>query len=732
METILITGNTGLFTAEQLKKVAAYYRVVLAGRDVCSVTHKNIRTYTVEPEENKFGNLFDAYNFHAVWYLSGYADGGAGLSGGQQYLEKTLAECGRTRVESFILISGTESRNFRERQETEEGGTVREYATCNALAAAQEEDMAEFYVKKCGMQLTILLAPYLADLGSTQGFLARMFRSVREGEKVILPYGKEEAADFLSWDDLLVLLIRMTDDRDQGNGVYLAASGYRHTWGEVADRLRTLRPDVQVVYENQSCSFAENDLSGSLREKYGFLPMDDVPDDMEEYYQRFLQAEGSGKRFLERVVRTFGKAGTAALRYIEILVFFLLAEGIAGFTSDSVYFRFVDVRLFYIMIVATAWGMRYGVLAAVLECLALVREYSLIGVSELQLFYVIENWLPFAVYVMAGSITGYIRDKKEKEREFAHAEYELLRSKYLFLNDVYQNSLQNKGEYKRQILGFKDSFGKIFDAVQKLDSEQPEKIFLDGLGVLEDILQNQSIAIYSIEPGQRFGRLVVCSDGWMGRLLKSLDLENYQEMMDTVASGEVWKNTRLAEHCPVYAGGVYRNTAPADRTDLPVENAARESGADQLVLLITVWESRPEQYGMDYVNIFHIMCGLVQSAFLKALRYEELQEKENYYPGTNVVYPKRLRGIVETQEAMRIAGTSEYVLFRLPGENLESCGSRLAGLVRATDTLGADEDGCLYLVLTQANRQSAAIVEDRLVKNGISYEIVDTVEAAPC
>ena len=71
--------------------------------------------------------------------------------------------------------------------------------------------------------------------------------------------------------------------------------------------------------------------------------------------------------------------------------------------------------------------------------------------------------------------------------------------------------MENKGEYKKQILGFKDSFGRIFDAVQRLDNILPQSIFMEALLTMEDILENRSIAIYSVDQYERFGRLVVLS-----------------------------------------------------------------------------------------------------------------------------------------------------------------------------------------------------------------------------
>lgn len=106
------------------------------------------------------------------------------------------------------------------------------------------------------------------------------------------------------------------------------------------------------------------------------------------------------------------KAGKGLFKYIELLVVFLVVELISHFTSDSIYFRFVDVRLLYVVVMGTVHGMRMGMLAAGLECLVLIRQYALMGIGGTLLFYNIENWIPFMAYLMVGSITGYISNKK--------------------------------------------------------------------------------------------------------------------------------------------------------------------------------------------------------------------------------------------------------------------------------------------------------------------------------
>lgn len=45
--------------------------------------------------------------------------------------------------------------------------------------------------------------------------------------------------------------------------------------------------------------------------------------------------------------------------------------------------------------------------------------------------------------------------------------------------------------FRRQILGRKDSFGKIYDVTRQLDDMQPEKLYYKTVQIMEDVLQNK-------------------------------------------------------------------------------------------------------------------------------------------------------------------------------------------------------------------------------------------------
>ena len=119
------------------------------------------------------------------------------------------------------------------------------------------------------------------------------------------------------------------------------------------------------------------------------------------------------------------------------------------------------------------------------------------------------------------------------------------------------------------------------------------------------------------------------------------------------------------------------------------------------------------------------MCGLVQTSFLRALEYEELAESKMYDPETHIAYPERLHQLLEVQQSMKEAGIADYVLIHFADKDKRRVSDQLAGMIRASDVLGMDEDGNLYLLLVQMNQENFRIVGDRLNGKGIKYQIVE-------
>lgn len=686
MAEILVCGKTELLTEEAMHKLTEDFHLVVAGQTEPYGSRKNFTVYNISVMDKKFRQLFNVHNFQTVFYISGFADGSNGMFGENQQIKEITAVCGEFQIGKLVVFS-TLDQSFESRQME---------AAC--IHYAEEERI----------KTVIIRLPFLAGCADREGILNEIFHKIHEKEKICFLHTKDTYIDFLSLNDFADLMYQLIEETEDKNGIYPAVSGYHNTYADLENVIRQIVPDTEITYENVRSTVELPEYPDELRKIYGFIPKDNVMKEIPVYYRNYAETEnklqGGIRKKISAAVSRFGKS---TLKYAELIVLFLIAEFISRFTSESVYFKFVDVRLFYILIMGTLYGMKTGIAAAVIESVVLVREYAAAGMNGIILFYNIENWIPFVIYLMTGSITGYISEKKDGALTFAKEEYALLREKYLFLNKVYRGAVENKGQYKRQILGFKDSFGKIFDAVQKLDTELPEKVFLHGIRVLEDILENRTIAIYSLDSRQKYGRLTVCSNSLLNVLPKSVRIEDFREIYDTISEKRVWKNMDMKENLPMYACGIFRGDIP--------------------VLLVTIRDVGMDQYTMAYLNILQIICGLLQTSFLRALDYEEFMASRMYYPDTGIVYPERLQQAFDVQRAMKKDGVADFVLFRFADRDKKRISEKMTGLIRGSDMLGADLQGNIYLLLVQANRKTSEIVGERLRQKGIEYQVVEKI-----
>lgn len=145
-------------------------------------------------------------------------------------------------------------------------------------------------------------------------------------------------------------------------------------------------------------------------------------------------------------------------------------------------------------------------------------------------------------------------------------------------------------------MNYKNSYGRIYAAVRQLNSVHPSEIFYHAIAVLEDMMDTQSVAIYSLDGG-RYARLNACSRDQMNRLTKSLYLDDMPQCASTLETGETWVNREHIEGAPMYAYGIMRNGS--------------------LVGIIALQEVAYEQMSMEYMNRFNIISGLISDSLIQ-------------------------------------------------------------------------------------------------------------------
>ena len=729
MSDVLLAGDVAFLGEGVLDALAQEHRLVVAHTQsqssLACVTDARVRAYAVADDPEALAHLFDIYSFATVVYVSGFVDGGVGLPDEQDLLQAVAGSARQAGVEKLVYLTGLvpapEQPDVPVSSRADDADTGG-FSAEALLRARQQEELAGCLLQGSEARFVVVRVPVLACADAGRGVLARLYERLAAGGALELPFCAEAPLDLLSQADLGSLLRSLVEEPDVA-GSFEAGSGYARTWGALAGILCSLPvagPSSAGAVSSASPAPARvtcaDDLRATpapavvsypvaLRRACGWIPFDDAFNQLPDLYACYLRGHEEQARpsLGERARALLARAGF--LKYAELLVLFALVQLVDSAMGTNIYYRFVDVRLLFVVLMGTMHGMRFGVLAALLACASMLASHAAQGTSALTILMRVEMWLHFALYFLAGAICGYVTDRKDADVAFARQEYRLLHDKYRFLNEVYTSALENKRRYKRQILGFEDSFGRIFSVVQRLDDVMPQKLYLKALEALEDVLRNRSVALYALDGRGHFGRLMACSRPLHARLAKSADLAAWPDLTAEVARGGVWRNVGLEHGAPALACGSFYD--------------------GRLQMLVCVWRAEPDQLDMRFANLLKVMCGLLEVSFRRADGYASLARGEQCVPGTDVLCAEPFAEVLKTQREMGEKGVADFVVLRFPGLTAQQAQERLVGVLRVTDEVGLAADDCVCALLRQARPEDLGPVSARLAAAGLAFEPVE-------
>lgn len=607
MDTILLTGKTRLFSKEALENLSRTYQVFATdktrGEDRSELA-ENIRVFSATPLEGDFRKIFEVSRIRTVWHVSSCADGGKASdeTAGLEVILRLCSEFGVPRL--IILTESRDSTDYRQliRRWSADGGNGK------------------------GVDIAVVFLPLLSGTDTPGSRISTIFAEMRKKRVIVLEGRGSTPVCVLPVRELCAVLSRMTSETWFRPGVY-TASDENGTLENFREVLLSVRPDARIEFLAEKSADADSrgaaifrlpvpdskKCDGRLSDMYRLPASMDWGMDLAAQYTRLLDRSSASAPLREKLSGCLPRVGMFAGAVLDIAVMFVLAEFLAGITSDSVYFKVVDVRLLYVILMGMMHGLAAGTIASALECIMLLVRYSEIGISGLLIFYNVENWIPFVFYLTAGVISGYTHQKYHQKVRSVQAENELIRNKYLFLNEAYQTCVKDKKELRAQILSEEQSYGRIYEAVRRMSQRTPEAVFVEAVKVFRQVLDNGTVSMYQIDMrGRNADLMSFCREN---AVRHEISLARFPEMMEVVEKGGTWKNIEFLEGAPMYASMVRFS-----RVLQPQGNRV------EMKVLVTIEKAEQEQLRTWYVNHFSIMCSLLQDALERASLRERILE----------------------------------------------------------------------------------------------------------
>lgn len=578
--------------------------------------------------------------------------------------------------------------------------------TGKTLLVSEMENLSREYAKLYKTTVKIIRSPYLYSEQYEKDFLNTVFREISAEQKITFQEDESQRMFFLSMQDLAELMYKIFDNWDEKEEILNIADVFDHCFKDLGDKLTELCPHLKVSYARHS--IMENMLKDDkiIRYKYGWFPKISILEELPELYEHYQERNNIKAGRLDIIKHILSKYKTV-VRAVEFAAFFILFELLNGIAGNQAQFKMIDLRLLFVVLFGSMYGINYGIAAAAAESLSLIRAFEAEGSSWYVLFYEPSNWIPFIFYFAVGAICGYIRMKNKNNVQFIKEENDLLQEKFLFTREMYQEAIEDKNLYKKQILGSKDSFGKIFDITRKLDVIQPQELYIETIRVLEDVLENKTFGLYTLNRENGYGRLETASAQVQGNYPNSIKLSEYSAAMEELENGNVWANREFLENYPMYMVGIRKN--------------------GELVMLICIQQVSREQMSLYFLNLFKILSGLVETSLLRALEYQKAVEYRQYVKGTHILKTEYFEERLKVQHDMREQKLASYVLLKVEYSemSLQKADEILRSKVRENDVWGISESKELYLMLVQTDKEALPNILARLKQAGLVCRQID-------
>jgi hypothetical protein len=658
-----------------------------------TLEHNKLKVFGFTPEDKSFAAALSAFSPDTIIYFlkRGEQRGEKrDRTGTVEELSAVLEYASTIVISNIIVVHAGEDIN---------DGNDNNNSDYEHILDAAEKIVASYRDK--GLPVVSVRLPYVYTVSakpSTDLMLTRAVLAAKDKGKLTLPGSAAAETDFICDIDAAVLLYNISEEgvgaAIENGGIINVTSGHRFEMAEIEYGLGAVFKDVYVTYSGEEVIPPLDETCA--RQEYGFIALHNLIDDFPIMISQIL-----GYKEVVRRKKWYEKLTNRNFMIIEYPIVAALAQVLASAFDSSLNYGIIDIRMLFVVVTSSLYGTFVGTFSAILACISLFfsPNYGSLDV----ILYNPENWVPFALYLIVGAVLGYTKDRRDEEKRIFEDEKAYLIDTNSYLSGICNEALINKENYKDQLLGYKDSFGKVFSAVRRLDNQMSEYVYSEAIGIMEDILDNETIAIYTVASNGYYARLAMKSKN-LKTIDKSIKIDNLQEAKDVLLAGKVWYNSNMTPGLPSYAAPI--------------------TSQGKVVAFVFIMKAKLNQLSLYYSNIFSVLSGLVQDALIRAIKEEKAAESITYIEGTRV---HREEAFKKIYDANLLLSESEKIGLSLleintDGGDMEEISSRLENSLRETDTIGilSSDKNLLGVQLINTVGEDLSFVLKRLSAAGIA------------
>lgn len=430
-------------------------------------------------------------------------------------------------------------------------------------------------------------------------------------------------------------------------------------------------------------------------------------DFIQAYHQCLNQVktQKKGKRRIKNfsLGATLSRLVKSVKPYTRNLLLFLL---ILYVEHAILSFSFFNLSFLYIMLMGLAYGCGQSILSALLVCGMIVYDKMSQGISILNLIMLNDSLVSFMMYGVVAILSGYYTDRRLNQIKSLQRLNTRQQEKYQFLNDVYDETYEQKKSLEKRIIGSKDSFAKVYEIMKELDSLQSNYILKKSLSIFETNLQLKRVCVYTCH--SNYLRLDIKSNNKQYNPAKSINLlQMDEEVVQSLMNGKVYINRLLDSNMPAMI--------------IPFMKDGK------VFNFIFLEDLRFNQMNLFTQNKIHVMAKLIQASLDKAYEFEKATENNRYIEGTMILQKESLQQTLKTMDLFKAKQQLDYTILKLkPVNDLQSMSKLLQSMIRHSDCIGMDQNNMLNLILPNTSKQDSQIVLNRLKQSkGLTNCVVE-------
>lgn len=588
----------------------------------------------------------------------------------------------------FILLSSIEVYG-------DTRGKADESAECRAVSERgvrfiREEQLLDIYRRQHGMDAVILRASQLYTSRPKEG----------EGDILSQCFSEDVKAEEQRLDDVFQPL-HVSDFVDAVKKVIDAGKQpVYNVCGSVEVSQKRLYQmvcqaedrKVQTIRWREPACVTLGD-SSQIRQELGWSEFRNLEEQLKKgeiTYERDLSKRRNKKKW---TIPTDVRQTVENLLLLE--VFFVLNSLCA---SHSLFSQ-VDWLMIYVILISVSYNIYQSALAAVLASAVYLYSQNL-SILEMTTFYsYADTVLAFMQFISLGLIVSYTANTLRQDAWSVRLDLDMLKEEYQDLRAVNDENVLIKNEYEERLLTSKTGFPKLYDLISRLMSGEPDRILMETMQVVSELVRTDTVAVYQGQEGSPWLRLVGALGDSSVMDGKSWNLSGFPQIWDAVEQGELYQGEVGSEEPAIV---------------LPIVC----QGVSQAVVLI---KSLPyECETLYHVNLLKTMSLLLRDVMEKALQYEDLSREERYVADTEILKPEAFHKRVLLAEEKAEKRMAEYCVAELtyPG-SLAEAASVVSRTLRVTDCLGTDGEGKLFVLLNNTGSASLEYLQKRLLKDGV-------------